>query len=53
MLARALRLTENLALLSLLTASSLAMQLAAMREKRRARSELATAWPLGYAETEA
>jgi hypothetical protein len=53
MLARALRLTENLALLSLLTASSLAMQLAAMREKRRATSELRAAWPLGYAETEA
>jgi hypothetical protein len=52
MLARTIRLTENLALLSLLTASSLAMQLAAMREKRRSRAELADAWPLGYAEAE-
>jgi hypothetical protein len=50
MLARAVRLTENLALLSLLTASSLAMQLAALREKRRARDELAAAWPLGHGE---
>src|SRR6185503_16194611 len=39
MLARAIRLTENLALLSLLTASSVAMQLAALREKRRCRDE--------------
>lgn len=50
MLGRAIRLTENLALLSLLTASSLAMQLAALREKRRARVELAAAWPFGHAE---
>jgi len=50
MLARAIRLTENLALLSLLTASSLAMQLAALREKRRTRAELSAAWPLGHAE---
>ena len=52
MLARAVRLTENLALLSLLTASSLAMQLAALRERRRTRLELASSWPLGYAEGE-
>jgi hypothetical protein len=50
MLARTIRLTENLALLSLLTASSLAMQLAALRERRRARAELSAAWPLGHAE---
>ena len=52
MLGRAIRLTENLALLSILTASSLAMQLASRREKRRARAELTAAWPLGYAEAE-
>jgi hypothetical protein len=52
MLARAIRLTENLTLLSLLTASSLAMQLASRREKRRARAELTAAWPFGYAEAE-
>ncbi|HEU5059138.1 MAG TPA: hypothetical protein VFU21_21545 [Kofleriaceae bacterium] len=50
MLARTIRLTENLALLSLLTASSLAMQLAALRERRRARAELTAAWPPGHAE---
>lgn len=52
MLARTIRLTENLALLSLLTASSLAIQLAALREKRRSRAELTSAWPLGWAEGE-
>ena len=50
MLGRALRLSEDLAVLSLLTASAVVMHVAAARSRRRVRAELAAAWPAGAAE---
>jgi hypothetical protein len=41
-------MTENLAVLSLLTASSVAFHIDAVRARRRART-LAAAWPAGAA----
>jgi hypothetical protein len=49
MIARAVRLTENLAVLSLLAASSLAMHLAARRQRRQ-RADEAFTWPAGAIE---
>jgi hypothetical protein len=49
MLRAVIRVTENLAVLSLLTASSVALHLGAARARRRARAELLTAWPGGAA----
>jgi hypothetical protein len=48
MLRRAVRLTENLAVLSLLAASSIAMRVAARRDQRR-RDGMSSAWPAGAA----
>jgi len=49
MLTRTLRMTENLVVLSLLTASAMTMLLASNRGRRR-RLELDRAWPTGAAE---
>ena len=46
MLRRAIRLTEDLAVLSLLAASSVAMHLAARRDRQR-REARSSAWPAG------
>lgn len=50
MLTRALRLTENLAVLSLLASSALALRLTAARSSHRRVALAGAGWPSGEAE---